>query len=280
MYLLLKSFFLSFSILLILPAPLSAQTSISKSSHAAKLEFKPYSPLAVTRLLASQFGIKEGSPFYSRLSAKLAKHLSNPDSQQTLAGTETSQVVKHYRFDEGILLPVDYSYLSLLPTKEEFLQKHDPNALNNPKHKMAAQSRKRGTESLLTPPKLPACKSSNTITKPNHDNSISHNEDEIVIFDMLILKNSAPQNLESASSDFADTFGAETKVRHYSTQLGDIIALEASKNGVTCLPFRIRVTDKFKYHDTGINAIKNYDGNQSGKGILHHIIRKELYSFL
>jgi len=278
MNLFLKSLLFFYSpLLLVLSAPLSAQSPPSKNSPDIKVEFRQYGHHEVARILAPQLGVVEGTPLYSRLVNKLARNLSNPNPPRIPTDIKTERIVKHYRFDEGISLPKNFSYLSLLPQQSQQMNDYNP---EDPKHEMATAARKRGTEALYTPPKLPACKDGHTITKQHPAKSVSKGKDEIVIFDMLILKDSAPRNLESASSDFSDTFGVATKVRHYSTQLGDIIALEASRHGVTCLPFRIRVTNKIKYHDTGVNALKNYDSNQSGTGTLHRIIKKKLNRFL
>ncbi|MDC0357845.1 hypothetical protein OAO01_03445 [Oligoflexia bacterium] len=267
--------FLTVSIL-ISQASLFAQ-QLPSGGASGEVVFKQFSTYEIIHNLAKQFEIEQDSPLFKRLSSKISSQLANRNPEAARVAIKPDRTIKHFRSDKGILLPTDYSYTAYLPSQEEFLRKFNP---NSPEHQAAAITRERSSDALFTPPHLPVCKENRTVVNRHPEDTLVKTKDELLYFDMLILRSSAPQSLSHVATDFSDTFGRGIKVRHYSTEIGDIISLQAARNGVTCLPFRIRITSKTKFIHTGLDALKNYDENLSGPGVLHKVIKDDLKDFM
>lgn len=77
--------------------------------------------------------------------------------------------------------------------------------------------------------------------------------------------------------DAGEVFGLKTKVFGYGPKSGEGVYLRMKTDAVTCLPYRIRLTNAALYYDTGNNALKNYDKQPSGRGVYHSWIQQKVF---
>ncbi len=74
-----------------------------------------------------------------------------------------------------------------------------------------------------------------------------------------------------------EVFGSMVSLIPYGPEAGDAAKIRMEVNAVPCLPYRRRLTNSTQYFDTGINALKNYDGAPGGVGKLHPLIQQKLH---
>ena len=77
--------------------------------------------------------------------------------------------------------------------------------------------------------------------------------------------------------DPVEVYGAKVRVRPYNPQDGKGAELRMEMYSVPCIPYRVRMTATSYYYDTGVNALKNYDIDPTGKGKLHPWVSTKLY---
>lgn len=77
--------------------------------------------------------------------------------------------------------------------------------------------------------------------------------------------------------DPVEVYGAKVRVHPYNPQDGKGAEIRMEMYGVPCIPYRFRMTATSYYYDTGLNALKNYDTDPTGKGTPHPWILKKLY---
>ena len=77
--------------------------------------------------------------------------------------------------------------------------------------------------------------------------------------------------------DSTEVFGLDTVLRPYGPKSGEAVYTRMEIYNVPCVPYRIRMTNKAHYYDTGLNALKNYDGRHSGVGVLSKWMTLKLY---
>jgi hypothetical protein len=99
----------------------------------------------------------------------------------------------------------------------------------------------------------------------------SDGDDAIILLDKLFL------SADLVPVDPQEVFGAETLLIPYGSKEdeGALIRMEIYR--VPCLPYRMRTTEKADYIDTGLNALKNYDSDPSGRGVMHPFVEGKLY---
>lgn len=107
---------------------------------------------------------------------------------------------------------------------------------------------------------MPICSKSITEQVKKRDKNIKPTDE--VIFDFIVLNpyTPLPEDLEKA---FGKNIIIVTR-----TDGEDILSQILLDNNVTCLPARIRATEKVMFIDQGLNALKNYDQNFYGRGVL------------
>ncbi len=74
-----------------------------------------------------------------------------------------------------------------------------------------------------------------------------------------------------------EVFGSEVSLIPYGPKAGEAAKIRMKVNNVPCVPYRRRLTNTTRYFDTGINALKNYDGAPAGAGKLHPLMQQKLY---
>jgi hypothetical protein len=74
-----------------------------------------------------------------------------------------------------------------------------------------------------------------------------------------------------------EVFGSDVSLIPYGPEAGKAAEIRMEVNEVPCLPYRRRLTNTTWYFDTGINALKNYDGAPGGPGKLHPLMQQKLY---
>jgi hypothetical protein len=77
--------------------------------------------------------------------------------------------------------------------------------------------------------------------------------------------------------DPQEVFGMEAVLIPYGPNEERGTFLRMKIDNVPCLPYRIRNTGRAQYYDSGLNALKNYDGDPAGKGKLHQFIEQKLF---
>lgn len=77
--------------------------------------------------------------------------------------------------------------------------------------------------------------------------------------------------------DSIEVYGAKVGVHGYDPLDGKGTEVRMEIYQVPCIPYRIRRTNHAYYYDTGLNALKNYDGDQTGKGKIHPWIAQKVF---
>lgn len=113
-----------------------------------------------------------------------------------------------------------------------------------------------------------ACEGSRTIreeTQPRH----SSGEERVLLDTLYVREGFVPV-------DAAEIYGRMTEVFTSRSQpsLGELARMRA--DDVLCIPYRIRVTNRRIYRDTGENALRNYDIDPEARGRLHPWVEKKL----
>lgn len=116
-------------------------------------------------------------------------------------------------------------------------------------------------------PILPNCSESKSFrikVKPGSDKI----PPKTLISDILYLRS------YSIPADTVDVFGPTAEVRAYEPDEKNIHFHTAIGLGVTCLPYRIRITDSYTDRLQGNDALKNYNRNLTGNGFMHKEAKK------
>lgn len=91
-----------------------------------------------------------------------------------------------------------------------------------------------------------------------------------VIYDVLYV----PQEL--VALDSSEVYGANTTVYGSPGADGDEVLLRMSLDRVPCIPYRMRLTETHTYIHAGEDAVRNYDTDPFGPGVLHNWVRAHL----
>jgi hypothetical protein len=94
--------------------------------------------------------------------------------------------------------------------------------------------------------------------------SAEPSKDPAVTQDWLIV---APS--QRLPDNFKEALGARVLVTRYNTEKPDGLTLAASGLPLHCLPARIRVTADYAYQYEGTDALRNYDQDPNGAGVIH-----------
>ena len=217
--------------------------------------------------VAKEMGIGEGSPLWIRFLDKSLNRSSDIKPYKNLP------VVKHLRGKDGSPFTIRNVPASDFNAKLESFNK----ARHRRTKAKATKRRQDGFAEFITPEALGACSRNLTHRIENFDQKPGPKG---LRFDLLYLPaKSVSSNDRLADLDFHETFGIKTTIHPYSTRKGDLISLQAKKYGAQCLPFRIRVTDKYIFFHSGPDALNNYDFDIEGKGKMHPFIQRELKRF-
>lgn len=176
---------------------------------------------------------------------------------------DTRPIVAHYRAKSGIPFPDKKQLEVPMP------QRHDEYVKARIKTMMSHYMTKLKEQITTQPdlPALPACKEDST--KRYSTGYKGKDDGKFRFLDMLFIADRMPE-------DTSEIFGRQTLVVQYIKEKGPVAARFARDYGVTCLPFRVRATKKFVMRDRGVNALKNYDKDPHGKGVLHDFMKKKL----
>lgn len=77
--------------------------------------------------------------------------------------------------------------------------------------------------------------------------------------------------------DTTEVYGIKVKVYPYDVDDPQGALVRMRLYEVPCVPYRIRYTDKAYHYDMGLNALKNYDSDQTGKGKIHPWIAQKVF---
>ena len=254
------------------------------------------------RTLAWVFKVDYDTALYDRFVVYITQSLQNRGTTHQTNSSEsfTPPVIRHIRGDEGKTLPTEnevaaqkkkhirerfshamrYHELAKKEVLPKFItEMKEDKASGYPLLRAELKERTEGVRELITPKALPPCKTGATKNRPN--NSLLSAPAPSILFDLLFVKALAPRRLGGiAGTSLSEAIGEKTEIHYYSTDPGQMLSLQAERYGATCLPFRIRVTNKFVYFHSGTDALKNYDAAPDGSGILHHVLEKRLRDFL
>ncbi len=110
-----------------------------------------------------------------------------------------------------------------------------------------------------TPPELPSCPEDvvRALKLESADQVLPVQVDDHIELDWLFVRNK-PQG------DIEEIFGKDTIVHVYTTNPDDLVSLMVAKQGIECLPYRVRMSTKYAVHMLGLPALKNYDTKKNG----------------
>ncbi len=217
-------------------------------------------------------------------------------------------IIQHLRFEDGIAFP------EKITTAPQLLNEDQLRVIGDIVGRVAGaapvkQSTKlqhdRVSDELIrlsSAPQLPACNEHKTIriskpkrtarsafddvyealqlkTKKTDRNQKQGLTSAVVEYDVLFLRKNAPR-VTDLLVGIEELFGGQTQVKYYSQEVGDQYSLLAAEGNVACLPFRLRVTDKYIYREYGKNALKQYGDKPNGKGRYHPLITKMMRELL
>jgi len=141
-----------------------------------------------------------------------------------------------------------------------------------------------------TPPPQPAIVMTNTMAEnissvgytkpPRCDRPDSRREDaflddgskdETTIGEILYL----PEDLMPV--DPMEVFGSKVQTFPYGLKSGEAVNIRMTLDKVPCVPYRIRVTNRARYYDSGDYALKNFERQPAGRGHYHAWIQQKLF---
>lgn len=159
----------------------------------------------------------------------------------------------HVRGGEGIPFP---------KPEEVYVDPHPPISFSS-ESKMAEN---------VPPPqytKPPRCESNETkrVERPV-DNG---HKEEVILFETLYL----PEDFVPV--DAAEVYGNKAQLYPYGATSGKGVYIRMRTDAVSCVPYRIRITNRAWYYDHGDNAFKNYDKKPSGRGEYSKWIQQKLF---
>ena len=249
--------------IVLLPLPLFL--AIAEATPPADQVFDPD---LYTKGIGQVIGISKDERFMARLKAKLiavkSQRAGSPEKEETVS------VVRHLRSTNGA--PLAKAAEVAPPNSKGEIEKLRQKRAQNPRER-SAQARKAGYTKLLTPPELQSCAKGETVKQKNSTPFPS--DSSRIRFDILYLKSDAREIVDPRSS-----FGEKITTHVYTTNKADLLSLKATHHGAPCLPFRIRVTDKFVYFHMGADALRNFDRHPDGKGVVTDEIKPLLDRFL
>lgn len=153
------------------------------------------------------------------------------------------------------------------PTQGEIVWDPDP-----PSWRAAVEEgRRRETISIPPKPYQRPSKCERNETKREILYPDSNEKEGDIIYDLLFL----PENLETEES--AEVFGKKTRLRAYGPGADPSVYTRMETHDVPCVPYRFRMTNIASYTDSGLNALRNYDKDPSGPGILHRWVQQEMF---
>lgn len=230
---------------------------------------------------SESLGIPKGSRFYKRYRLGLARSYRNLREQQRSSDPLKSEkseeaykydsipkeksdtyitriyqdrpVLKHYRGKFGVPFPSEEEIVSTFRYDVE-------------KIKRIIEDSYRGADEYVKQLEVglyPSCKESRTTkTKVSAEATKEFPDPDIVIVDMLFInKNDIPFNYE-------EMWGKRVVVRPLEQGAKDMAIPYLRELGMTCLPFRVRVTPKYQFVHQGFDALKNFEDKPTGKGKL------------
>lgn len=177
-------------------------------------------------------------------------------------------VIRHYRMPQGVIIPTP------TPVPQSFI--------DETRRRLEAELARSLAEQTPTPPKklspLRSCGGTSTEktprkslikgTKKKEEKRDPKDDTDNILYDLVVVK------AKDAPSDPDIVFGTRARVIAYP-ESGDVQGLlemiEPFK--IECVPYRIRVTRKFRYRHKGEDALKNYDEKADGKGKLHELMK-------
>jgi hypothetical protein len=92
-----------------------------------------------------------------------------------------------------------------------------------------------------------------------------------ILYDMIFISH------DLVPMDSVEVYGRSAKIIPYSLNKDDGAMIRMRLYKVPCVPYRIRMTGKDYFYESGLNALRNYDTAPSGKGKLHPWVSQKLY---
>lgn len=229
-------------------------------------------PPQIVEKLALQLGIPPSSRFYKNFSHFTAGKFSDKEfvHEAILAMPKDPRVIKHLRSDKGIPFPDAAALESASPRKQNrtAVSAESKAAMLGVQKKASAAMLKRAT----TVRDIPNCREDKTEKSPNSARGDGR-DPSAVLFDMLFVrKNNVPLDPDEA-------FGKRTLVLPFQENVKTLASIATAGIKIPCLPYRLRGTGSFFYKDQGLNALKNYDANQNGPGVLNETVKAKYRGF-
>lgn len=171
---------------------------------------------------------------------------------RTTAPTPTKIPPFVFRGDEGIPFP-DPSEVVPLPTPTVAVGAYEPTATPRP---------------TRTPWQRPGrCERNETIVSDRNPEG----NPQKVWYDLLFLDE------DLIPLDAGEVFGGSVSLHPYGPKSRKGADVAQRIHGVPCVPYRIRRTERGYRYDKGVNALKNYSGDQTGRGKFHPFVEQKLF---
>ncbi len=165
------------------------------------------------------------------------------------------KVIKHVTLDEGILYdpkPIEVILSDTIRKK-----------LSDKAAEMATWTVKQSTDEQF----IPNCIKDETIHTEVRVGGRKIAKGTLVTDVLFLRKSELPE-------DPVDLFGPTALIYPYEMNDGTHHGKIAKGFGVSCLPYRIRITDQYTERLLGKDALKNYGKDLTGKGSFHKDIKK------
>lgn len=209
------------------------------------------------KLIAESFEMdKDSDLFKSVMKGEIGKLSTKYPSKILLHikkdnGEKFSSMQDHYDLDEGYLAQIK--------------EKLEGSNLNIEETKKDSAEILKDLEGIKTT--LPKCKNSDTNIVSRSSETVKKNK-IVVESDILFIQK------EFIVDDYQEVYGLDT----YVVEIEDNESLETGfwKNhfNIDCIPLRVVMTNGRLLRHRGQNALRNYDSNFHGKGLLNNIIKE------
>ncbi|MCB0336780.1 MAG: hypothetical protein KDD62_10765 [Bdellovibrionales bacterium] len=172
------------------------------------------------------------------------------------------KVIRHIKGNHGIPFA---SKEQIDAANKKIIQENMPDVAKFAEQHLAAMVKQK-EKAMQTVEPVPLCKT--TATHKTQGGELGSDPKGTIISDILILPDDT-----LAEMDPLELFGRKIQVLMMTPDNKALPSQLAHSLGINCLPGRVRITKEFLYTHYGKDALRNYDKNPNGPGILDERLR-------